>query len=157
MYGEFKRIKEDVAEYQSEPPRSMYIENDSSIYNEINSWYYKQLLGTSRGTIQKSLEEKLIEVYPNWVQFARDVIRDNVVAAPQSLNEGNFEEERCECGGCGEMHEWLEVVPMKCSGCSKKYHNNPSCINMSPEDAMKLMNGPTGQDSWNCSECTEHM
>jgi len=57
-----------------------------------------------RGTIEKNREEKLIEVYPDWVQFAKDTFRDNIVTA-RSLNEGKFGEDRCECVGCGEMHE----------------------------------------------------
>ena len=155
MYAEFERIKEDVPKYQSEPPTSVYDDSDSSIYNDVNNWYYKQLLGTSRGTIEKNREKKLIEVYPGWVQFARDKIRDKIVTAPPSFNEGRFEEDRCECGGCGETHEWFEVVEMKCSGCDTSYCNKPDCINLSMEDARRLMNGTAGQDSWKCGDCAE--
>ena len=151
MYVEFKRIQQ--TRHPTTPPDA-YGGEDYIGYDVLNDWLFKQLLATSRRTIQEEREKKLIAVYPNWYKIAKDRIRNNVVAAPRCRRQVRTED-RCVCGECGEMHEWEDVVPMICSGCNKWYDNRPECIDMSPEDAIDLMKRPVGQNIWRCSECPE--
>lgn len=153
MYVEFKRLQR--TRYHTAPPSNYdgedYVRND-----ELSEWLCQQLLATSRRTIQKEREKKLIAVYPNWFQIAKDRIRNNIIHAPRYRRQVR-DEDRLVCGGCGEMHNSEDVLSMSmiCPGCRKWYDNSPECIEMSPEDALELVMRPIGQNTWRCSECSE--
>ena len=80
-----------VARYRNAPPHILYTADECLAYGVLNEWYYQQLLGTSRCTIEKKRENRLAEVYPDWVNIAKQRIRNNVFSAPRSLTQANFE------------------------------------------------------------------
>ena len=162
QYNEFKRIKREKQLHRNAPPH-MYTADECLAYDVLNEWYYQQLLGTSRCTIEKERENRLAEVYSDWVNIAKQRIRNNIFSAPRSLTQANFEANIC--GGCGEKHNWLDVVYMCCYKCSEWYDTRPSCIGKSREDAMRLKNGSVEMnvpgreviigDTWTCSFCEQ--
>ena len=157
QHAKFKEIKSNCnrPRYRDAPPDSYYDDEDCPDDCEsLNHWYYNQLLDTSRGVIRQKYLELMVKVYPQWEAIARRRIRDNVYTAPKSLRQARYEANKEQCGGCGECHEYSEVVFMICFCCKKDHYNNPACIGKTRDECIAMMTG-CGEQFWKCTECEE--